>query len=214
MEIILTDIEERILGSLMEKALSTPEYYPLSLNALTNACNQKSSREPVTSYTESEIERAAAELIKKGLAHLSQAGRAPKYEELFTRSRQFVSAESAIMCVILLRGAQTLGEIRTRTARMHDFASLEEVQATIADLEELGLVRRLERQAGRKEARYSHQFKGSSAPPAEETAEADSIAALTVDDSRLDQLEQRVSALEDMVTGLRDAFHDFKKQLE
>ena len=214
MEIILTDIEERILGSLMEKALSTPEYYPLSLNALTNACNQKSSREPVTSYTESEIERAAAELIKKGLAHLSQAGRAPKYEELFTRSRQFVSAESAIMCVILLRGAQTLGEIRTRTARMHDFASLEEVQATIADLEELGLVRRLERQAGRKEARYSHQFKGSSAPPAEETAEADSIAALTVDDSRLDQLEQRVSALEDMVTGLRDAFHDFKNQLK
>ncbi|RPI76778.1 MAG: DUF480 domain-containing protein, partial [Desulfobacteraceae bacterium] len=121
MEIVLTDIEERVLGSLMEKALATPEYYPLSLNALTNACNQKSSREPVTAYSEPAIEQAAAELIKKGLAHLSREGRVPKYEERFSNSRQFVAAESAILCVLLLRGAQTLGEIRTRTARMHNF---------------------------------------------------------------------------------------------
>lgn len=214
MEIVLTDIEERVLGSLMEKSLSTPEYYPLSLNALTNACNQKSSREPVTSYSESEIEQAAAELIKKGLAHLSQVGRVPKYEEIFTGSRQFVSAESAIMCVLLLRGAQTLGEIRTRTARMHNFVSLEEVQATMADLEELGLVRRLERQAGRKEFRYSHRLKAQSAPPAEETVDADSTSTEPVDSRRLEQLEQRVANLEDLVAGLRDAFHDFKTQFE
>jgi hypothetical protein len=210
MEIILTDIEERILGSLIEKSQSTPEYYPLSLNALSNACNQKSSREPVTAYSESEIERAAADMIKKGLAHLSQVGRVPKYEELFTRSRQFVSAESAIMCVLLLRGAQTLGEIRTRTGRMHNFSSLEEVQTTIADLEELGLVRRLERRAGHKEARYSHLLKGQAALPAEPIPDNDGTSA----ESELEQLEQRVAALEDMVAGLRDAFHDFKKQNE
>jgi uncharacterized protein len=212
-EMILTDIEARILGSLIEKALSTPEYYPLSLNALTNACNQKSSREPVTAYTETEIQQAAGELVDKGLIHLSQAGRVPKYEELFSRERKFVPRETAILAVLLLRGAQTAGEIRSRTVRMCEFASPEEVLSTLADLEGWGLVRRLERQAGHKEPRYQHSMAPEPAPP-------DLAAPASVDRpqphsaERMAALEARMALLEDAVAELKSAFRDFRAQFE
>ncbi len=208
----LTDIEVRVFGSLIEKAISTPEYYPLSLNALAAACNQKSSREPVTDYSEADVEQAAGELIAKELVHLSRAGRVPKYEELFTRQRNFVPRESAVLAVLLLRGAQTAGEIRSRTARLHDFASLEEVLAALADLEGWGLVRRLERQAGRKEPRYHHLLGSPPASPGEEAAPAPGNAARAAE--RITALEARVAVLEDALNEMRAAFRDFRAQFE
>jgi uncharacterized protein len=210
-ETTLSDIEARILGSLMEKALLTPEYYPLSLNALTNACNQKSSREPVTAYSESDIQQAAGEVIDKGLIHLSQAGRVPKYEELFSRKRKFVPRESAILAVLLLRGAQTGGEIRSRTVRMCEFASLDEVLGTLTDLEGWGLVRRLERQAGRKESRYQHCMGPPPAPPGEAAPVSNSGEQVA---ERMAVLEERVAILEDALAEMRAALQEFRKQFD
>lgn len=210
MDTTLNDIEARIFGSLIEKALSTPEYYPLSLNALTHACNQRSGRDPVTDYLESDIEQAAGQLIHKGLVHLSQVGRVPKYEELFSRQRNFVPKESAVLAVLLLRGAQTAGEIRSRTVRMHAFASLDEVLKTLSDLEGWGLVRRLERQAGRKESRYQYLMAASTPPSAEALASADPESAA----ERMASLEARVANLEDALAEIRAAFRDFRAQFE
>jgi uncharacterized protein YceH (UPF0502 family) len=156
MEPMLDEMEARVLGSLIEKELTTPDYYPLSLNALTNACNQKSNRDPVVSYTEETVQTVLEGLEQKGLIHKSVIGRVSKYEETFIRPRNLVTRESAVLCVLLLRGPQTAGELRGRTERMGRFESLEEVHETMSRLEEWGYVRRLARLAGHKEARYAH----------------------------------------------------------
>ena len=213
MDMILDDPAVRVLGSLMEKALATPEYYPLSLNALTAACNQKSSREPVVSYDEATVLAAAEALCEQGLAHESRVGRVSKFEERFSRLHSLVPRETAALCVLLLRGAQTVGEIRTRTSRLYAFQSLEEVQESLGTLEDLGFVMRLARLPGHKESRAAHLLSGTpdSAAPAEAPAplpEAVDAAA------RMEKLEAAVTSLQAEIAELKTAFGEFKKQFE
>ena len=136
MQTILTDIETRILGSLIEKQVTTPEYYPLTLNALTLACNQKNNRNPVTSYPESQVADAVESLREKNLAYVfyGSTSRVPKYKHVMPEVMHLNHAEVALMCVLMLRGAQTLGELRGNGARFHEFASLEEVETTLNGL--------------------------------------------------------------------------------
>ena len=217
MEIMLDEIEIRVLGSLMEKALSTPDYYPLSLNALTAACNQKSSRHPVVSYEEQTVRQAVERLEEKGLVWESLVGRVPKYEERFTADRKWIARESAILCVLLLRGPQTVGEIRSRTARLYSFANLEEVLETLDEMSESGCVARLAREPGCKEPRYAQLLGG--APPAgadgpQPPAEDDLDETVTAAAARIDELEQAVDLLREDLENLRAEFANFKKQFE
>jgi hypothetical protein len=211
MDIILNDIEVRLLGSLMEKALATPDYYPLSLNALTNACNQKSSRDPVTSYDESTVEAAAAGLEQKGLLDRSSVGRVPKYEERFSQKYSLLPGEAAAMCVLLLRGPQTTGGIRSRTSRLCKFENLEAVLKTLENLEEWDLVRRHARLPGRKESRIAHRLSGDT-----NFAEPEEISTLNVaapvSDDRLEKLELAVESLQNEIEGLKESIRTFKEQ--
>ena len=131
MDILLTDIEVRVLGCLIEKSMTTPDYYPLSLNALTNACNQKSNRAPVVNLDETTVVRALDSLREKQLVVLSASSRVPKYAEVLTGSRKLVTREAALIMVLLLRGPQTVGELRGRTERAYKFGTLAEVEETL-----------------------------------------------------------------------------------
>ena len=165
MDIQIDEREARVLGCLMEKQLATPEYYPLSLNALTNACNQKSNRDPVVAWDESGVEAIAEGLIQKKMVNKSLVGRVPKYEELFTGGRNLVPREAAVLCELLLRGPQTPGELRSRATRLAHFDNVEEVLATLANLESWNLALRLARLPGHKESRYAQLLSGP--PPAD-----------------------------------------------
>ena len=218
MDITIGEIEIRVLGSLIEKELSTPDYYPLTLNALTNACNQKSSRHPVVSYDEETVQQAVDRLAEKGLVWKSMVGRVPKYEQRFTAARKWIARESAILCVLLLRGPQTAGEIRSRTARLYGFAHLEEVLETLTDLSERGCIARLAREPGCKESRYTHLL-GAAALVAEtavpesdgEQRAAESEPAAT---ARLDEMEHAIALLKEDLKILQASFAEFKKQFE
>ena len=213
MDIVLSDKEVRVLGCLIEKELATPEYYPLSINALTTACNQKSSRDPVVSYEEKTVEEIVDELVRKELVHKSHVGRVPKIEERFTHAHNLVPRESAALCVLLLRGPQTTGEIKGRTARLCNFESLDEVQETLGHLEEYGFVRRLPRQAGRKESRYIHLLCGEPRIAEEETAPA-AGPGVTVEYDRIEKVEQDIQTLRNELAELKRAFQEFKQQFE
>src|SRR5438105_6097388 len=157
----LDPAELRVLGALMEKEIATPDYYPLSLNALVNACNQKSNREPVVSYDEETVETALAELRHKGLCmRVTGEGRVAKHEQRFTERDNLGRREAAVLCVLMLRGPQTVGELRGRTDRLYTFEDLEGVESTLNRLAEAGYVKRLPRQAGFKEARFTHLLAG------------------------------------------------------
>ena len=150
---LLTDIETRVLGSLIEKQVTTPEYYPLTLNALTLACNQKNNRHPVTSYSENQVAAALESLREKNLTYVfyGSTSRVPKYKHVMPEVMHLNHAETALMCVLMLRGAQTLGELRGSASRLHEFSSLEEVEETLNGLisrEPESLVARLPRQPG------------------------------------------------------------------
>ncbi len=213
MDIILSNEEARVLGSLIEKELSTPDYYPLSVNALTNACNQKSSRDPVVSYSEQTVEAVVDDLAQKGLAHKSLVGRVPKVEERFTHGHNLVPRESAILCVLLLRGPQTVGEIKGRTARLCNFESLDEVLATLGHLEEYGFVRRLPRQPGRKESRYSQLLCGEPEIVEVETAPS-ARHGVTTESGRIEKVEQDIQTLRNELAELKRELQEFKKKLE
>jgi uncharacterized protein YceH (UPF0502 family) len=210
---LLNDIEMRVLGSLMEKALSTPDYYPLSLNALTNACNQKSSRDPVVTYEEETVEEAADDLIQKELVNKSVAGRVPKYEETFSSKYNFIPQETAALCALLLRGPQTAGEIRSRTSRMFSFQSVDEVLQTLNNLNEYGLVDRLAKLPGHKESRYTHLL-GSELDEKSAEAASPPVSAAPALPDRIQTLEQRVAAIQDDIEDLKKAFQAFKAQFE
>jgi uncharacterized protein len=150
----LSDSEIRVLGCLLEKQRTTPDHYPLSLNSLRLACNQATNREPVVDYDEAAIRDALHRLERRGYARLAGASRAAKYRHLLADALPMSSAEQAVMCVLMLRGAQTPGELKQRGERIHAFAGLEEVHATLSALIERGLVARLERRPGQKEERY------------------------------------------------------------
>src|SRR5258707_6989502 len=157
---VLSEVEARVLGALIEKELTTPEYYPLSLNALVNACNQKSNRDPAMNLAEDEVYAALSMLREKGLSTTLSNSRVPKYGHRFTDKLNLGRRESAVICELMLSGPQTLGELRSRSERMHPFSDLEEVEAVIRHLTEEGMATRLDRLPGTKETRYAHLFSG------------------------------------------------------
>ena len=212
MDFVLTPIEARVLGCLIEKEMATPDYYPLSLNALQNACNQTSNREPIVSYDEKSVGDAIEGLKGKQLVMQDNLGRVPKYSESFLKKTNLVQREAAILCILMLRGPQTVGEIRGRTERLHPFGSLEEVQKTLQTLEEWGYVKLLPRRPGRKESRYAHLLSG---PP--ETKEEEKTAGIdspprTTDNEALAKLQEEVISLRQDLEVLKQTFLDFKGQ--
>ncbi len=213
MDVILNDREIRVLGSLMEKAMATPEYYPLSLNALANACNQKSNRDPVVDWDELTVQAAAEGLEKKRLANRSTVGRVPKYEEIFTRQHNLVASEAAVLCLLMLRGPQTPGAIRSRSDRLHAFDSLDVLQETLDRLCEWGHVSRLERLPGHKESRYTHLLGGEPEDGTETLERADPVPA-SVDADRLAALEADIQSVKEELADLRASFNSFRQQFE
>lgn len=216
MDIVLSNEEVRVLGCLLEKKMATPEYYPLTLNALMNACNQKSNRDPLLAYDEETVLQAIDGLKKKQLVLESNVSRAPKYEERFDRDRNFNSQEAAVVCVLMLRGPQTIGEIRGRTERLCSFGSLNEVTDTLETLSALGLVVRMSRQPGQKEARYCHLMCGQpdEASYAVPFSQCPSPQEAVAEASRIAALEEKVAALSLEVDDLKRIFQDFRRQFE
>lgn len=217
MDIILTDIEARVLGSLIEKDVTTPDYYPLSLNALVNACNQKSNRDPVMNLDEDGVRQALRTLDKNGLAGPADSfdGRVTKYEHRLQEAYNFDRRETAILCVLLLRGAQTPGELRSRSERMHSFDDLSEVESTLQRLmkREPPLVKILPRQPGTKEARYAHLLSGD-VEAIQPEAKAEMPRNNFGDADRIAHLENQVSQLQSEVAELKREFSAFQKQFE
>ncbi len=201
-----------MLGALMEKEIATPDYYPLSLNALVNACNQKSNREPVVAYDEDTVEAALEGLRAKGLAlRISGESRVPKHSQRFTEKFNLGRREAALMCVLLLRGPQTPGELRGRTDRLYQFDDLETLENTLTHLAEREFVRKLPRQSGSREARWAHLLCGEVEASAESYAEvAAHTPAAHADNGILD----KISALEEELAQLRREFDDFRRRFE
>lgn len=221
--VILTSVEVRVLGSLIEKQITTPEYYPLTLNALVNACNQVSNRDPVVSFDDKTVARALESLRDKKLVWLvtGVGSRVPKYEHRMTETFTLAEQEVAVMCVLMLRGPQTPGEIRGRTARMYEFQSLEEVDQILEALmvaEPNPFVLRLPRQPGTKEARYAHLLAGEVKveEPVQSSALKPEPATLEVraENERIAKLEQQIESLQLELGELKQQFLDFKNQFE
>jgi uncharacterized protein YceH (UPF0502 family) len=216
----LNPVEVRVLGSLMEKEVTTPEYYPLTLNALTNACNQISNRDPVVSFDERTVVRAIESLREKQLVWMvTGSGRVPKYEHRLAAALSLAAQEAAVLCVLMLRGPQTAGEIRGRTGRLYEFQELSEVELTLQALmaaQPQPLVTRLPRQAGMKEPRYAHLLSGEVQVEEHEPAPRREAAALEVqaENERIARLEGAVETLSQGLAELKQQFLDFKKQFE
>lgn len=215
MDILLNDLELRVLGSLVEKDITTPDYYPLSLNALVNACNQKNNRDPIMTLDEDGVRQALHSLQEKRLAGPAGGAdsRVTKYEHRLQEAFNFDRREIAVLCVLLLRGPQTPGELRGRTERMYKFGALDEVQATLQRLtdREPPLVKVLVRQPGTKEARYVHLF--SADLRAWEAAPAPAKAS-SADGDRIAELEQQVTELRNQITAIREELASFRKQFD
>jgi uncharacterized protein len=211
---LLTDVEVRVLGALVEKDITTPDYYPLSLNALINACNQKNNRDPVMALDEDAVRAALDSLQAKRLAGPASGAdsRVTKYEHRLQEVFNFDRRETAILCVLLLRGPQTPGELRGRTERMYRFEALDDVLAALDRLSqcEPPLVAMLPRQPGTKESRYVHLFSGDS--PAVHTRQVANVAE--AGDDRLTQLEGEVAELRREVAEMQQQFAAFRRQFE
>jgi uncharacterized protein len=212
----LTDVEVRVLGSLIEKDITTPDYYPLSLNALVNACNQKNNRDPVMTLEEDSVSHALATLQEKRLAGPASGAdsRVTKYEHRLQEVFNFDRREIAILCVLLLRGPQTPGELRSRTERMYRFEALDDIVST---LDRLGqrqppLAAILPRQPGTKESRYLQLFSGD-APPAELLPVRAPVRSSPEND-RLGHLENEVLELKREVVEMQQQLAAFRKQFE
>ena len=216
MDLLLNDIETRVLGALMEKEVTTPEYYPLSLNGLTAACNQKSNRSPVVSFDEETVVRAIDTLKEKQLAVPSNIGRVPKYAQNFTKLHNLIAPEAAILCVLFLRGPQTIGELRGRTERMHRFDGLEAVEESLNSLTELEYVTKLPLQPGRKEHRYTHLLTGEPdmLEVAVEIPPEKATLVVRAENERILALEQEVAELKAEIAELKTNFENFKGQFE
>ena len=221
MDLILDPVEVRVLGSLVEKQTTTPEYYPLSLNALTHACNQKSSRDPVVSYDEKIVTQALDSLRDKKLVWLFRGvdSRVPKYGHIFPEAYDLNNKEVAALCVLMLRGPQTVGEVRGRTGALYNFDSLAEVEATLeglVDRDGQNLAMKLPRLAGMKESRYAHLLCGPIAVEEIEVAlrsESRPAKAQALEE-RVNGLQEEVARLREELAGLQQQFSDFKKQFE
>ena len=210
MDIALDAEEVRVLGALLEKEITTPEYYPLSLNALLNACNQRSNRDPLVHFDEETVERVLYMLRDKGLLlNITGAGsRVAKYGHRLSEKLNLGRRELALLCELMVRGPQTLGELRTRADRMHHFDDTAEVESVLDRLPEL--VTRLPRRPGEKEARYAHLFSGTPEAPA---ALAEHAAVIPRSD-RFAELEAEVAQLRREIEDLKQQFAGFQKQFE
>ena len=199
--------EVRVLGALMEKEVATPEYYPLSLNALMNACNQKSNRDPVVSFDEETVEQALEGLRYKGLATriTGRDVRVPKHGQSFTEKYNMGRREAALICLLLLRGPQTPGELRSRSDRLYTFDDLEAVESTLNRLAEMEFVKRLPRQPGSRESRWAQLLAGD-VVVAEEPA--------TLPAERVTPDRERLTALEHEVAELKRQFEEFRRNFE
>jgi hypothetical protein len=219
---LLTDIEVRALGSLIEKDITTPDYYPLSLNALVNACNQKNNRDPLMTLDEDSVSNALATLQEKRLAGPASGAdsRVTKYEHRLQEVFNFDRREIAILCVLLLRGPQTPGELRGRTERMYHFEALDDVISTLDRLSQRQppLVAALPRQPGTKESRYMQLFSGDAPPagvaPTPSSATAAFLMAAVPATDRLAHLENEVLALRKEVAEMQQQLAAFRKQFE
>jgi uncharacterized protein YceH (UPF0502 family) len=217
--ILLNQVETRVLGCLIEKDITTPDYYPLSLNALINACNQKNNRDPVMNVDEDAVRQALDTLQEKRLAGPTSSAdsRVTKYEHRLQEAFNFTRGETAILCVLLLRGPQTPGELRGRSERMHRFEDLTEVQSTLQRLmqREPPLAKMLSRQPGTKEARYAHLLSGDVEDV--NVARALSPAAAhsnSPDGERVTRLENEVADLRKELADLREQLASFRRQFE
>lgn len=218
MELHLTAQECRILGCLIEKEMTTPEYYPLSLNALTNACNQKSNRDPVMVLCETDVLQSLDTLRFQGLAlqAASDGGRVPKYQHNLRQKLYLEPEEQAVICELLLRGPQTVGELRSRCERMYPFTSLDKVEETLHLLatRKEPIIIKLPRQSGRKENRFTHLFSGE--PLLDECGVSPETKQLHKDDqeARIEALEKEIVVLRNEVESLLSTLNEFRKQFE
>lgn len=217
----LNAAETRVLGALIEKQVTTPDYYPLTLNALTNACNQLTNRDPVVSFDEADVVRALDGLREKRLATLFHGAdsRVPKYKHTLTDVLLLTPAEIGLLCVLMLRGPQTVGELRTRTERFAPFANLGEVEEALTALATRPaqpLVAKLPRQPGTKESRYAHLLGGPVAAPSAESVPPPEPATVAVgaENERIAHLETETAALRQELAELRQQFADFRRQFE
>jgi uncharacterized protein YceH (UPF0502 family) len=213
----INDVEARILGVLIEKELTTPEYYPLTLNSLTNACNQKSNRDPVMQLEEGEVVSGLDKLRQKGLARLSgESGRVPKY--CHSLGEKLAPPELAVLAELLLRGPQTLGELRTRCERMSPFADIAAVEEVLDDLQkyELQLATLLPRQPSQKEQRYAHLLSGEpTLVPAEKQPQLEAARVkVMAENERVAALETEVAQMKEEIAVLRQSMVEFKAQFE
>ena len=211
---LLTEIEARVVGSLVEKQLTTPEYYPLTMNALIAACNQKSNREPVVVYDEQTVQKALDDLRDKNIVYVfyGSTSRVPKYKHIMPDVYELEPSETAALAVLMLRGPQTVGEIRGRSGRMYDFRDLSDVSETLDSLAKRDepLVVKLPRVPGQSESRYAHLLCGevtSYAPP-------ERVSRGSANDERVEKLEQEVGSLRTELDEFKAAFEEFKKQFE
>jgi len=197
---LLDPIEVRVLGALLEKESTTPEYYPLTLNALVLACNQKSNRYPFVQYDDTTVAHALELLkTKRYAATIVSGGRALKYAQRFSEALNLGRRELALMCTLMLRGAQTLGELRDRSDRMHHFEDLTQVESVLDHLAEAGLAARMQRAPGQKESRYAHLLSGE---PVQEAVPEEPMRALMPD--RFGSLEIEVADLRERVRRLEE----------
>lgn len=213
MDLRLSETEARVLGALIEKEITTPDYYPLSLNALMNACNQKNNRDPIMSLTEEDVRAALSGLQDQRLAGPARGAdsRVSKYEHRIQEVFNFTRPETAILCVLLLRGPQTPGELRGRGERMFKFEHLDDVQSTLQKLIERDppLVKMLARQPGTKESRYVHSFSGD---VEDQKFEAVPVSPKTgSEEERIDRLEEEVAALRSELQAIKQQLAESKQ---
>ncbi len=221
MESRLNEYEVRVMGALIEKQITTPDYYPMTLNALINACNQKNNRHPVVGYDEESVSRALGSLRERKLAfvfHGAEA-RVAKYGQVFPKAYDLSPQDVAVMCVLMLRGPQTLGELRSRSQNLFNFESLAEVEATVEALlarEDIPMVARLPRSTGMKEPRYAHLLSGDVEFEANEPLARSSTAVSPnrVDADRFAALEETVSRLQREVEDLKEELRQFRRQFD
>jgi len=218
MDIKLTETEVRVLGALVEKDITTPEYYPLSLNALVNACNQKSNRDPVMQLDEDAVRDALEGLQQQRMAGPARGAdsRVTKYEQRLQEVFNFMRPEIAVLCVLLLRGPQTPGELRGRTERLHHFEALDDVQSALQKLiqRDPPLVKVLPRQPGTKESRYAHLLAGDVVEAGVPELAGGVVERSPVDAERIARLEEEVAALRREVGEVKDKLERFRKQFE
>jgi len=218
---VLNEYELRVLGTLIEKQIATPDYYPLSLNALTNGSNQKSHRDPVVSYDESSVARAIDGLKEKKLVYVfhGSEARVPKYGQIFAKAFELNEAEVALICVLILRGPQTPGELRSRTSHLYHFEQLSDVENTLQGLatRPQPLIVRLARLPGARESRYAHLIGGTVSTddlPTPAKTEPSSPQAAPPDEARVAGLAEELKSLRRELDELKQEFTRFKSQFD